>query len=267
MERFIGFSPDTLAQNALRLRIPFFKAGRFFFLEKPSNVSLEASTATNDETNIIAEIKKSLEKNEVKILEIKIPYAVNFIDKDVSGLCLISCDKEEATYLRNLNGSELIDYEFLFLSKDEKLADEKSFFTDLPMLFDREKNRAIISHRYGKKCSANFECIERVSGFSLWKVKTKFLRQHQVRLHAFEAGLRIVGDSIYAEEPLPRLSEFKKRYKKFDEEKPLYDSIALHLVSISFKDSDGELVSAKSELGKKFKTMLTKLAFKCVNEI
>jgi len=265
MERFIGFSPDTLTQNALRLRISFFKTGRYFFVEKPCNISLEASTAAEGESNIVAELKKNLGKNELQIFGIKTPYAVNFIDKDVSGLCLISCGKEEATYLRNLNGSELIDYEFLFLSKGDK--EEKSFFIDLPMLFDKEKNRAIVSHRYGKKCSANFECLESCAGFSLWKVKTKFLRQHQVRLHAFESGLRIVGDAIYAEEPLPRLSEFKKRYKKFDDEKPLYDSIALHLASISFKDSDGENIFVKSDLGKKFKTMLSKLSFKCVDEI
>ena len=126
----------------------------------------------------------------------------------------------------------------------------------------------LVSHRFGKKAKTSFTLLASGGDFQLWSAKANTVRPHQIRLHAAEAGLDVVGEWIYSKTPYVFLSKLKGEYKlsKDSQEKALYPHLAIHLSSVKFNGKDfgrddvGE-VFAKSPLPKGFSVMLKKLGF------
>ena len=61
-------------------------------------------------------------------------------------------------------------------------------------------------------------------------------------LHAFESGLRVMGDTRYAHFPVPGLADFKRDYRpsrRFEEDPPLFDSPLVRLASLRLTDGQG----------------------------
>jgi 23S rRNA pseudouridine955/2504/2580 synthase/23S rRNA pseudouridine1911/1915/1917 synthase len=96
----------------------------------------------------------------------------------------------------------------------------------------------LVSHTTGKKTSTAFELVDQVGFCQHWQARATYPRRHQILLHAYESGLPVVGDRIYAKDPLPLLSDFKRSYQtKYDEEeRPLYDGPAVFLKELRFAD-------------------------------
>jgi 23S rRNA pseudouridine955/2504/2580 synthase len=122
----------------------------------------------------------------------------------------------------------------------------------------------IVSHTTGKKTSTTFRLEQRYRGYAVWTATTTFDRLHQIRLHAAECGVPIVGEARYAKTAPIFLSEIKRDYRPAGGgtrvEQPLYGELCLHLSQICFADTDGSRTTVEAPLPKAFAVLLKRLA-------
>lgn len=252
----LGFPEGLLGEKPVRLDVLECRAGKFVAVNKPSNVYLEADGIAENPLTIIAGIKAQAGKKEFERLGMESPYAVFATDPEISGVALIASNKESSDELRNSFGSGLFEFEFELLS--ERPYGKVEEIVDLPLIRHESKPRAIVSHRFGKKCQTRFELKEDFGEWQLWSAKTNFLRWHQIRIHAAEAGLRMVGDDTYVRVRKIYLSRLKRGQFKGEELAPIYDNLAIHLSRLSFP-CGGEKIEVSAPLPKVFSVLLKKI--------
>jgi 23S rRNA-/tRNA-specific pseudouridylate synthase len=114
-----------------------------------------------------------------------------------------------------------------------------------------------ISHKTGKKACTHFRFLKSYGPYALWEARASFVRLHQIRYHAADEGLAIVGETLYAEEAPLYLSQFKRKYTGRDRERPLYEGLYLHLAELRMPFWGNESITI--EYPKKFEVMLKKL--------
>lgn len=253
----IGFPQGILGDRPVRLDVLAHGDG-FVALAKPPMVCLEKDwCAEENAPTIIDGIKKQEGKQEFLRLGIGAGVSTVYpLDMQASGVALLATNKDSATELRNASGSSAFKFEFLVLS--ERPYGEVAKVVNLPILKHEQKPRAIVSHRYGKKCSTRFDLLEDFGDWQLWSAKTDFLRFHQIRIHAAEAGLRLVGDDTYVRVRKIYLSRLKRGIFKGEELAPIYDNMAYHLSKVSFNTKEGA-VDVECPLPKGFEVLLKKL--------
>ena len=250
----LSFPPGTLAENALRLAVLHAAAGAVM-LEKNAGIA-EIGNAFRAQ---IAEGKPS-----ACAFGLRRPQLVFAPEAEISGLQIYADKDSEALDLwKNTLGSALFRFRYTFLTRPVPNAARESEITcSLPVAQHVSKPLALISHTTGKKSETHFRRVEMLSGFELWEAETAFPRFHQIRLHAKECGLPIVGDALYDGVPAPRVSELrpKKRLNK-GEDKPLYAPICLHLRAVELPDRlpGIEAFSIEAPLPNGFETLLKKL--------
>lgn len=111
------------------------------------------------------------------------------LDKTTTGLLLFA--KSSATAAKI---SELLS--------DKEILKTYKFVTDR---VSAESSYTCSSDIDGKKASTEFTRIKRSPFFELWEARPKTGRQHQIRIHAAEIGLPILGDPTYAGTDFPHL--------------------------------------------------------------
>ncbi len=255
----IGFPEGLLAERPVRLDVPFCKEGAFIAIEKPAGMFLEADGIAENPQTIVGAIRAQKGKAEFERLGLEAPYAVYPLEPEISGLCLLASNKDAAAELRNSLGSGNFEFEYTILS-ERPLAPVYERI-DLPVLKHEEKPRAIVSHRFGKKCYTDFTLSEDLGDFQIWKAKTKFFRWHQLRLHAAEAGIRPIGEDTYVRVKKVLFSKFKKGELKNKEDAQVYSELCIHLSNIRFKYM-GETFEISSALPQKFEVLLKKIRAK-----
>lgn len=250
----LSFPPGTLAENALRLAVLHAAAGAVM-LEKNAGIA-EISNAFRAQ---IAEGKPS-----ACAFGIRRPQLVFAPEAEISGV-QIYADKDSAALdlWKNTFGSALFTFRYVFLTRPTPgKSNEDTFACTLPVAQHISKPLALVSNTTGKKSETVFRRLEKISGFELWEARTQFPRFHQIRLHARECGLPVVGDTLYGGAPAILVSELrpKKRLNK-GEDKALYAPICLHLASVSLQnDIPGiEKCVIEAPLPNGFETLLKKL--------
>ncbi|MCH8475078.1 MAG: hypothetical protein LAT55_07615 [Opitutales bacterium] len=122
---------------------------------------------------------------------------------EVEGIYLLAKNPASRKNLREAMGSGrfLFHYQFWSLPRPE-LPDQLE--CDLPVARHRQEDRALVSHRTGKKASTLFRRLHALPGGDYWESTSAFDRWHQVRLHAAESGIPPLLDSLYGgSEELP----------------------------------------------------------------
>lgn len=252
----LGFPEGLLAEKSVRLDVLNCQMGKFIAINKPANFYLEADGIAENPRTIIASIKAQVGKKELERLGVETPYAVFVTDPEISGVALIASNKNSSDELRNAFGSGLFEFEFEFLS--ERPYGKVEEVVDLPLIRHENKPRTIVSHRFGKKCQTKFELKEDFGEWQLWSAKTNFLRWHQIRIHAAEAGLRMVGDDTYVRVRKIFLSRLKRGQFKGEEVAPVYDNLALHLSKLTI-NLGGEKFEISAPMPKGFSVLLKKI--------
>lgn len=265
----IGFAAGTLLENSIRMDVCGSLKGEFAVLEKPAGVLLDAYLGSPKAKSIIQAMRETPEKPEFLRFGMSSPYGVNQLDFEMSGLGMIAMTKESSAKLRNALWSGFFTFEYLMLAErsPDKIPDE--FTSNLPIFMHDERPVWIVSHRFGKKASTRFKKLETCGNYELWRAWANVVRPNQIRLHAAEGGLKIVGEEIYSRTPLVYMSNLKRDYNlpKKAEEKPLYGELAMHLERLCIDGNRAEIAGlgkfqARAKLPKSFSVMLKKLGFK-----
>jgi 23S rRNA pseudouridine955/2504/2580 synthase len=139
---------------------------------------------------------------------------------------------------------------------------ETEIVCELPLAPHATESRMLVSHTTGKKTLTRFNLEQRFRGYAVWTATTTFDRLHQIRLHAAESGLPIMGEARYAKIPSVMLSEIKRDYRPSprNPEAPIYGELALHLARVVFPGADGQMVTVEAPLPKAFGVLLKRFA-------
>jgi hypothetical protein len=170
-------------------------------------------------------------KPEFLALPFRPPFdAVWPIDCETAGVALFAAAGAPLARWRNAHGSDQLVFVYQFLAGDES---EGAFACELPVAIHREKPVALVSRNTGKKARTEFRLLERAGRWAWWEARTTYPRFHQVRLHAAECGLRIVGEAVYAAGDVITLEMLlpKGRLNK-GAAQPLHDGLVLRLASV-----------------------------------
>ena len=246
----LTFPPHTLRENSVIL--PVIHRGRgVVAFAKPSGVPADEHPWNAGAPTLCGELRKRLAQGSPSAASLGLarPAAVLPTDAECSGATLIA-DREGGALdaWRNAAGSELLRFSFIFLAKPMSEAPgEAEFFCRLPVAAHFSEPRALVSSTTGKKSETRFSRLEKFGKWELWRAETSFPRLHQIRLHAAECGLPVVGDSLYGGVPAVVNSELlrKGRLNK-GEERPLYASPCVHAERIFVPA--GALAEASTEI-------------------
>ena len=248
-----------LGEKSVRLETLFCQDG-LLALDKPAGLAVEPHPFWNESPDLCRALRDCAKSRPSFALCLK-PSGIFHLDADISGVALFACNPEAGAHWRNLFGSRLLRFCFRLLTLRNDLKSRLS--CDLPLAPHRDKPLALVTHTQGKRAATQFERLEAFGRFEIWQAYTDYLRPHQIRLHAAECGLRILGESLYGQTPEPLLSELKPgRFKKRGEEKPLYGHLCAHLQQVILPDG----VSIACPLPEKWIVLEKKLRFFARNQ-
>lgn len=226
-------------------------------LDKPEGILIDAYPWYPDVGSIVLGLRQQMAQGLLEKCHLESTYAVYALEPEVTGVALIASNKHSSSYLRNEFGSGKLLFRFIFLTKSG--LDTSFVECDLPIAKHYTENRAVISNRTGKKCKTWFRLVEAQGEYQVWEAQTTYLRMHQIRIHAMESGIAIVGDHLYGE--MEQDDSFcsnrsSTEYSVID--LPLSEGICLHLSSVEWGDEDKK-ICIHSPLPKKMKRLFEKL--------
>lgn len=233
----LSFPPHTLRAEPTLLPV-IFRGSGVVALAKPAGVPVDEHPWTRGVPDICGEFRKRLAAGTVSAaaLGLKRPAAVLSTDAECSGAALFA-DRDGGALekWRNAAGSGQLRFFFVFLTRvSAGTPAEGDFVCRLPVAAHFTEARALVSRKTGKKAETRFSRLEKFGTVELWRAETSFPRLHQIRLHAAESGISVLGDALYGGAPAVSNAELSRKGRlNKGEERPLYAPPCLHLERIS----------------------------------
>lgn len=204
-------------------------------LFKPAGIAWDDHPWNAGMPNVVGAVREQLakEKPEMVALGLAKPASVHYIDSEVGGVALLADREGGALDLwRNAFGSEQLRFTYHLLAFTADAPTEGGE-CPLPVASHRTEPRALVSHSTGKKSLTVFRVVGKIGKWTLWEAVTTLPRPHQVRLHAAEAGIRIVGETVYSSGGDIRLSETRRKGRlNKGADKVISEGLAMRLVSV-----------------------------------
>lgn len=118
-------------------------------------------------------------------------------------------------------------------------------------------SKSRVDYRDGKPSLTLVGTLEAFKKHTLVKCFPVTGRMHQIRVHLAFHEAPLVNDPLYGGSP-GYLSELKRNFnhKKWEEEKPMIDRVALHSSQIAFKDMSGQTQEVEAPYPKDFSVLL-----------
>lgn len=243
------------------VRLPvIFDDGDRIALDKPSGVLVLADNWYPRFPVLVEAIRYQAERGKPELQRLSVGesglYAIYSPDPEISGVIWMARTSEAAEKLKDDFGAERMRFVFHFVAASSPPSETVE--CDLPLARHFHERRMVVSHSTGKQAKTRFECLERMGRYALWQAESALPRRHQVLLHALESGISVLGDTVYANNPLLYLSQIKRNYRisrRSEEESPLHSGPAVHLVEVAL--GDGTVSTAPP--GKSFVNLLRQL--------
>lgn len=163
------------------------------------------------------------------------PGIVHRLDKDTTGLMVITKTNESYHYLKKLFETRQVRKEYLaivFGNFKEKKGRIENY-----MDRDPHNRRKMAVRPAGRIAISEYEVLSEVEGFSLVKIHIITGRTHQIRVHMTDLNHPLLGDPVYG--------NFKH---KFNLDYPL-----LHCTHLAFTDKDGKEVAFDQDIPEDFR--------------
>lgn len=193
-DEYIELSKVLVGNEKLKLQILYKNKG-ILAVEKPKNILIDAYPWFPAVDSIIYNLKEEVARGKLKDFQFQNIYGIYALEPEVTGVALIATDKESMTYLRNEFGSDKMIFKFILISKGTAKGD--SMICELPVAKHSRENRVLVSNKTGKKSKTEFKLLASQGGYQIWEAQTTYLRMHQIRLHAMECGIVILGEKLY----------------------------------------------------------------------
>ena len=187
-------------------------------------------------------------------------FTVHRLDRDTSGVIVFAKTEESHKDLSQQFEERQTEKIYCGLVLGS-LADKKGTI-DAPIAEHPAKKGLMTVYRKGKESLTDYEVLEDFRIFSWVQFQIHTGRTHQVRVHAKHIGHPIVCDELYGDGKPVLLSSLKYKFKLAKnewEERPLLNRLALHALSLQFKDRNGEIVKFEVPLPKDLKAVLQQL--------
>ncbi len=175
------------------------------------------------------------------------------LDKETSGIVVFAKSAEAyrnfAMQLENREVKKIYHAVILGLHQFE------DFEADEPLHTTSTKSR--VDFRAGKPAFTLIGSLECFKKHTLVKCFPVTGRMHQIRAHLAHHEAPIINDPAYGGKPA-FLSELKRNYnqKKWEEENPMINRVALHSFQVAFKDLDGKVIEGEAEYPKDFSVLI-----------
>lgn len=271
----IGFPPPFFGETAYRLSI-IDQGEDWFLMEKPAGLLSDAYPWYPKQMSLTEALRRQAahKKPELKALWDQEVRSIFTLDPEMSGALAFSVGDGASAHWRDRFGSNMLNFNFLFLALEVKPL-EDSLTCELPMISEATLPQSRISHRHGKKSftkfhrlknrhlpsslqkkwGSEFKMPERLA-LGLWRAETSYPRLQQIRLHASEEGLLILGEPFYTPFLLEvSLKDLSPKAQKGEVLTPIYPALALHLQSIEGLGTN----VPKIPLPKAFQTLMQRL--------
>lgn len=151
---------------------------------------------------------------------------INRLDKDTSGLVLMSLNKKAHAYVAAQ--FEARTTEKSYIAKVWGHMDSDEGFIDLPLAIDPEnKPRHRVDHEHGKPAQTRWQVLSRGENSTRLRLFPLTGRTHQLRVHMLAIGHVILGDEFYADGAALAAA----------------DRLLLHAEQLAFRHPDGRDVT------------------------
>lgn len=188
-------------------------------------------------------------------------FTVHRLDKCTSGVIVFA--KTEAAHKLLSLQFEKRETEKFYQGIVIGSPENKKGTVDAPIMEHPVKKGTMVINMKGKEAITDYEVLEDFKIYSFVQFQIHTGRTHQIRIHAKEIGHPIVCDELYGDGKPVLLSSIKKKFnlsKKEEEEKPIMGRMALHALSLRFKNMNGETTELEAPLPKDMKAFLQQLA-------
>jgi tRNA pseudouridine65 synthase len=183
-------------------------------VNKPAGLSVHNN---EDETNLI----KQLDAQGLKDFS-----AINRLDKETSGIMVLSSDSEVSKKLQTVLSDKTTIKNYLAIVKGSfsKEDTEGSWDQDLTNKAEGRKNPLGIK-KDRVKCLTHYKVIKVNKYLTLLELIIETGRQHQIRKHCISQKHQVIGDQRYGDQKFNGL--IKKKYS--------FSNMALHSHKLTFK--------------------------------
>jgi RluA family pseudouridine synthase len=209
-----------------------FEDDSLLALDKPAGLLTSPDRYDAFRPNLMKLLHAAIAQQKPWVKERNLTYLSNAhrLDFETSGLILLAKSKPVLVALADLFGSEKPVKYYTALAAGEPPGD--TFEVDAPLAPHPVRPEIMrVDAKNGKRSHTKFEVLENFPHFGYVLLKCELLtgRTHQIRVHAAQVGLKIVGDALYGGKAL-WLSRLKKDFylKPGREERPLISRVALH---------------------------------------
>lgn len=175
------------------------------------------------------------------------------LDKETSGMVVFAKNPDSyRNFAMQLENREVKKVYHAVIHGLQKFED---FEASEPIYTTSSKSR--VDFRSGKPSLTLISTLEVFKKHTLIKCFPVTGRMHQIRAHLAFHQAAIVNDPAYGGGPA-YLSELKRNFnhKKWEEEKPMIERVALHSSQIAFKDVDGTIIEEEAEYPKDFAVLV-----------
>lgn len=256
---FISFPPGYLGNRPEKFPL-IANDERLFAINKPAGLAAFQHEWTLGRPDISMALRRELlnEKPQLANLGVQGLFRAYNLDAELSGALVFAKTEETETLLKNAVGSSQVVFRFHLLATVE--TEEREIHCDLPLAPHFNGKRMVVSHRSGKKAQTQFRYLRSYGRYQLWEAEASLLRVHQIRIHAAESGLNVIGEDLYSDGGEIYLSRIKRDYMcGKGREKPLYGSLCIHLVEFECNVPDQPLAPVLAPLPSRFATLLKRI--------
>jgi 23S rRNA pseudouridine1911/1915/1917 synthase len=179
----IYFKPQPLGLK------PIFETEDFAIFDKPSGVAVHPKGLTHSQTLL----------DDVRFLYGKDANLAHRLDKETSGLIIASKNKWSEKILKTM--FEKKEIQKYYIAKVEGKI-EKTLTINKPILTNSDLNikMKVLIDKKGKSAKTIITPLTYENGKTIVLAKPLTGRQHQIRVHLYHIGHRIIGDPLYGVE-------------------------------------------------------------------
>lgn len=140
----------------------------------------------------------------VEIIELEVEqklYVVHRLDKGTSGALVFATSSEVAAALTELFTQHQVQKRYVFLTDKERPQTHYQHSS----FIQKEKNVFVSQQDRESNSSTNFKFIKSLGSFFLWEAIPLTGKPHQIRLHAQDLGMPLLGDRDHGGSPYPHI--------------------------------------------------------------